>query len=175
MYEDKAFTLPTTAYSDISCNLVTSDHILCNYYLVDDDVGVFSLFSGIANLVFPNKTEESEGNEGSPVGAGRFVWQGGSDLHAGILGRVTTIYEKDIIKHDFCVQGSTYDHLVPPLSEPGTASPLNWDTGTDSGSESSGSANSGSNADGSYSNNAFVHRLSSATTVGMLLVGIIVV
>ena len=36
-----------------------------------------------------------------PVGTGRFVYEGGSNLYAGILGRVNTIYKKDVIKHDF--------------------------------------------------------------------------
>ena len=113
MYEDEAFTLPTTVYSDVICNVITPDHILCNYYEADDTVGVFSLFSGVAKLDL---------SESRPVGTARFVYQGGSDLHAGILGRVTTTYEKDMIKHDFCVQGSTYDHIAPPIIASGPGS-----------------------------------------------------
>jgi hypothetical protein len=33
-----------------------------------------------------------------------------------ILVRTNHIHKTDLITHDFCVQGSTYDHLVPPLS-----------------------------------------------------------
>ena len=119
MYQDENFTLPLDdAYSDVICNIITYDHIICDYFLIDETVGVFSLFSGIAKLNFTAK-ESGSGIRDSPkpmtpLGSGRFVFQGGSDLHAGILGRVSTSYGKDIIKHDFCVQGSTYDHIVPP-------------------------------------------------------------
>lgn len=95
-------------YSDVVCNIIASpDHIIRNYYIVEDTSGVFSLFSGIASLEF------SENDVA--IGTGRYVYQGGSDLHSGILGKVITTYEKDIIKHDFCIQGSTYDNIVAPL------------------------------------------------------------
>lgn len=110
MYEDENLTRPTSVYSDMVCNLIAREHTICNYFMVDDGVGVFSLFSGIAKLDFPENKSEP------PVGTGRYVYQGGSDLHAGILGRVSTVNEKEIIKHNFCIQGSTYDHIVPPLN-----------------------------------------------------------
>jgi hypothetical protein len=86
---------------------------MCNYYLVDE-VGVFSLFSGLAEMDF--EFSSSNDTHPIPIGKGRYVFQGGSDLHGGIIGKVNTVYEKDLITHDFCVQGSTYDHLIPPLS-----------------------------------------------------------
>ena len=110
LYEDENLTRPTSVYSDMVCNVIAREHAICNYFMVDDGVGVFSLFSGIAKLDFPENKSES------PVGTGRYVYQGGSDLHAGILGRVSTAYDKELIKHNFCIQGSTYDQLVPPLN-----------------------------------------------------------
>jgi hypothetical protein len=108
--EDTSFTLKTTAHTDTICDILDFSHIICDYYMVDDSVGVFSLFSGLAELEFSNN-----GTDFSAVGKGRYVFQGGSDLHGGIIGKVNTFYETDLITHDFCVQGSTYDHLVPPL------------------------------------------------------------
>ncbi|KAL9179872.1 hypothetical protein ACHAXT_007842 [Thalassiosira profunda] len=132
MYEDEALTLPTTVSSDVICDVIAPEHVICNYYMIDDTAGVFSLFSGIAKLDFSgaedesprsrsrgSKSGKSHGSRGeqvaTPVGTGRFVYQGGSDLHAGILGRVSTTYGTNLIEHDFCVQGSTYDHIIPPL------------------------------------------------------------
>jgi hypothetical protein len=110
IYEDVDFTIETTVHTDTICGIFDVGHITCDYYLVDDDVGVFSLFSGLAELEFSHN-----GTTYFAVGKGRYVFQGGSDLHGGIIGKVNTIYETDVITHDFCVQGSTYDHLVPPL------------------------------------------------------------
>ena len=60
-------------YSDVVCNIIASpDHIIRNYYIVEDTSGVFSLFSGIASLEF------SENDVG--IGTGRYVYQGGSDF-----------------------------------------------------------------------------------------------
>ena len=105
-------SIETTVHSDTICDFVEDNHIICDYFLVDDSAGVFSLFSGLAELEFAhNKTD----TELRPIGKGRYVFQGGSDLHGGIIGKVNTVYEEDLITHDFCVQGSTYNHLVPPL------------------------------------------------------------
>lgn len=41
------------------CNIITYDHIICDYFLIDETVGVFSLFSGIAKLNF---TAEESGS-----------------------------------------------------------------------------------------------------------------
>ncbi|KAL9184301.1 hypothetical protein ACHAXT_002387 [Thalassiosira profunda] len=132
LYEDDSFTKPLSVYSDMKCDVLAPDHTICSYYLIDDTVGVFSLFSGIAKLDLSGAEDESPGSRSGrsksrnsrgsqekqvvkPVGTGRFVYQGGSDLHSGVLGRVSTTYGADVIVHDFCIQGSTYDHLVPPL------------------------------------------------------------
>ena len=112
IYEDENCSLETTVHSDTICDFIEGNHIICDYFMVDDTVGVFSLFSGLAELEFDhNRTDK----ELRPTGKGRYVFQGGSDLHGGIIGKVNTIYEEDLITHDFCVQGSTYDHLIPPL------------------------------------------------------------
>ena len=128
LYEDESLSTVTTVYTNVLCNIIASpDHIICNYYMVDDTVGVFSLFSGMAKLDFSdiedassksrkNGTDSRVELESPPIGSGRYVFQGGSDLHAGILGRVSTTYKQDIIKHEFCVQGSTYDHIIAPLN-----------------------------------------------------------
>jgi hypothetical protein len=110
IYEDAGFSIETTAHTDTICDILDFSHIICDFYMVNDAVGVFSLFSGLAELEFSNN-----GTAYLAVGKGRFVFQGGSDLHGGIIGKVNTIYETNLITHDFCVQGSTYDHLVPPL------------------------------------------------------------
>ena len=96
--------------------------------MVDDTVGVFSLFSGLAELEFAHNRTDTE-SELRPTGKGRYVFQGGSDLHGGIIGKVNTIYEEDLITHDFCVQGSTYDHLIPPLPPDSGASNRTVSTG----------------------------------------------
>ena len=113
VYEDKEFKLETTTHTDTICDIIDENHTICDYFLVDE-VGVFSLFTGIAELNFTRNTSNNDTHH-IPVGKGRYVFQGGSDLHGGIIGKVNTVYEEDLITHDFCVQGSTYDHLVPPL------------------------------------------------------------
>ena len=36
-------------------------------------------------------------------------------MQIGITGKVNTLYEEDLITYNVCVQGSTYNHLIPPL------------------------------------------------------------
>ena len=126
IYEDKDLSIETTVHSDTICDFIEDNHVICDYFLVDDTVGVFSLFSGLAELEFANNQSDTELR---PTGQGRFVFQGGSDLHGGIIGKVNTVYEEDLITHDFCVQGSTYDHLIPPLSLDSVASNRSDSTG----------------------------------------------
>ena len=89
LYEDESLTTASTAYTDAICNIIAlPDHIICNYYIVDDTFGVFSLFSGIAKLEFPGSVEGSKSSKNKKVqlvGTGRYVYQGGN-----------ITYEKDI-------------------------------------------------------------------------------
>lgn len=112
MYVDRDFTQNMTVHTDTICNILEDDHIICDYFMVDDTVGVFSLFSGLAEL---DLVPTNNGTNYRAIGTGRYVFQGGSDLHGGIIGKVNTVYEENLISHDFCVQGSTYNHVIDPL------------------------------------------------------------
>ena len=127
-------SIETTVHSDTICDFVEDNHIVCDYFLVDDSVGVFSLFSGLAELEFAHNNTKPD-TELLPIGKGRYVFQGGSDLHGGIIGKVNTVYEEDLITHDFCVQGSTYNHLISSLPSDSDADGTNKSVSTGESNE----------------------------------------
>lgn len=118
--EDEVFITETTVrvHTDTICNLVEDNHVICDYFMVENTVGVFLLFSGLyQSLNLPITAAAMAHNlpHRKPRWL-RFAWRQNR--------KGQYLYGKVLITHDFCVQGSAYDHLIPPLPSQALATRL---------------------------------------------------
>lgn len=93
--------------------------MICEYFMfMVDEVGVFLLFIGIAELNFTHNHNNISNNGDThhiPIGKGSYVFQGGSFTRRQNHWQGQYRLWRGSNRPDFCVQGSTNDHLVPPL------------------------------------------------------------
>jgi hypothetical protein len=92
LYLDKDF-VESVGTTDAVCNSLGEGRFLCNV-VTTDDLGI-TTSTGIVEFDNPEDFWD---------GTGTFVFTGGTDMYAGVTGKVTSVYTEDINVHTVCIQ-----------------------------------------------------------------------